>query len=88
MPNVHLRSNQSRAVDVMLPKKNGFEVPGSDVHVAWLRQKLDNPQNFRRIQTVRGKGYKFIFLRRIAAVMESINGNFFFVPGEPVTGEK
>jgi two-component system alkaline phosphatase synthesis response regulator PhoP len=31
-----------------------------DVHVAWLRQKLDNPQNPRRIQTVRGKGYKFI----------------------------
>ena len=30
-----------------------------DVHVAWLRQKLDNPQNPRRIQTVRGKGYKF-----------------------------
>jgi two-component system alkaline phosphatase synthesis response regulator PhoP len=30
-----------------------------DVHVAWLRQKLDNPQSPRRIQTVRGKGYKF-----------------------------
>ena len=30
-----------------------------DVHVAWLRQKLDNPQNPKRIQTVRGKGYKF-----------------------------
>jgi two-component system alkaline phosphatase synthesis response regulator PhoP len=29
------------------------------VHVAWLRQKLDNPQSPRRIQTVRGKGYKF-----------------------------
>jgi two-component system alkaline phosphatase synthesis response regulator PhoP len=30
-----------------------------DVHIAWLRQKLDNPQSPRRIQTVRGKGYKF-----------------------------
>jgi two-component system alkaline phosphatase synthesis response regulator PhoP len=30
-----------------------------DVHVAWLRQKLDNPQSPKRIQTVRGKGYKF-----------------------------
>lgn len=30
-----------------------------DVHVAWLRQKLDNPQNPRFIQTVRGKGYRF-----------------------------
>jgi two-component system response regulator MtrA len=30
-----------------------------DVHVAWLRQKLDNAQSPRRIQTVGGKGYKF-----------------------------
>lgn len=31
-----------------------------DVHVAWLRQKLEeNPQNPRYIQTVRGKGYRF-----------------------------
>jgi len=31
-----------------------------DVHVAWLRQKLeDNPQNPVHIQTVRGKGYRF-----------------------------
>jgi two-component system, OmpR family, alkaline phosphatase synthesis response regulator PhoP len=30
-----------------------------DVHVAWLRQKLDSPHNPKRIQTVRGKGYKF-----------------------------
>ena len=30
-----------------------------DVHVAWLRQKLDNPQNPQFIQTVRGKGYRF-----------------------------
>ena len=30
-----------------------------DVHVAWLRQKLDNPQNPKQIQTIRGKGYRF-----------------------------
>ena len=30
-----------------------------DVHIAWLRQKLDNPQNPKFIQTVRGKGYRF-----------------------------
>ena len=32
-----------------------------DVHVAWLRQKLeDNPQSPRYIHTVRGVGYRFI----------------------------
>jgi two-component system, OmpR family, alkaline phosphatase synthesis response regulator PhoP len=32
-----------------------------DVHVAWLRQKLeDNPQVPRRILTVRGVGYRFV----------------------------
>jgi two-component system alkaline phosphatase synthesis response regulator PhoP len=30
-----------------------------DVHVAWLRQKLDQPQNPQHIQTIRGKGYRF-----------------------------
>jgi two-component system, OmpR family, alkaline phosphatase synthesis response regulator PhoP len=30
-----------------------------DVHIAWLRQKLDDPQNPKFIQTVRGKGYRF-----------------------------
>ncbi|HOL71274.1 MAG TPA: response regulator transcription factor [Bryobacteraceae bacterium] len=31
-----------------------------DVHIAWLRQKLeDNPQNPRHIHTVRGVGYRF-----------------------------
>lgn len=31
-----------------------------DVHVAWLRQKLeDNPQHPRYIHTIRGKGYRF-----------------------------
>jgi DNA-binding response OmpR family regulator len=33
--------------------------PTVDVHVAWPRQKLDNPQSPRRIQTVCGKGYRF-----------------------------
>ena len=31
-----------------------------DVHVAWLRQKLeDHPQNPRHIYTIRGVGYRF-----------------------------
>jgi two-component system alkaline phosphatase synthesis response regulator PhoP len=30
-----------------------------DVHIAWLRQKLDNAQDPKHIQTVRGKGYRF-----------------------------
>lgn len=31
-----------------------------DVHVAWLRQKLeDQPQNPKYIHTIRGKGYRF-----------------------------
>lgn len=31
-----------------------------DVHVAWLRQKLEEqPQNPKYIQTIRGKGYRF-----------------------------
>jgi two-component system, OmpR family, alkaline phosphatase synthesis response regulator PhoP len=31
-----------------------------DVHIAWLRQKLeDNPQRPRHIQTLRGRGYRF-----------------------------
>lgn len=31
-----------------------------DVHVAWLRQKLeDNPQTPKHIHTIRGKGYRF-----------------------------
>jgi two-component system alkaline phosphatase synthesis response regulator PhoP len=39
-----------------------FEVSSRtiDVHVAWLRQKLeDNPQSPRHIHTVRGVGYRF-----------------------------
>ena len=32
-----------------------------DVHVAWLRQKLeDHPQNPVHIRTIRGKGYRFV----------------------------
>jgi two-component system alkaline phosphatase synthesis response regulator PhoP len=31
-----------------------------DVHVAWLRQKLEeNQQNPKHIHTIRGKGYRF-----------------------------
>jgi DNA-binding response OmpR family regulator len=32
-----------------------------DVHLAWLRQKLeDNPQLPRHFHTVRGVGYRFV----------------------------
>jgi two-component system, OmpR family, alkaline phosphatase synthesis response regulator PhoP len=32
-----------------------------DVHVAWLRQKIEeNPQNPRHLLTVRGVGYRFV----------------------------
>jgi len=31
----------------------------ADVHIVWLRQKVDQPQNPKHIQTVRGRGYKF-----------------------------
>ena len=30
-----------------------------DVHISWLRQKLDNPRGPQHIQTIRGKGYRF-----------------------------
>ncbi len=30
-----------------------------DVHISWLRQKLDNPVHPQHIQTIRGKGYRF-----------------------------
>jgi DNA-binding response OmpR family regulator len=32
-----------------------------DVHIAWLRQKLEtNPKHPQHIQTVHGMGYKFV----------------------------
>lgn len=30
-----------------------------DVHISWLRQKLDPPRGPQHIQTIRGKGYRF-----------------------------
>ena len=30
-----------------------------DVHIAWLRQKLDDPDRPKHIQTIRGRGYRF-----------------------------
>lgn len=40
--------------------RDGISSRTVDVHVAWLRQKLeDNPQNPRHIHTVRGVGYRF-----------------------------
>lgn len=43
-------------------KSQPFITPRTvDVHVAWLRQKLeDEPQTPRHILTVRGEGYKFV----------------------------
>jgi len=31
-----------------------------DVHIRWLRQKLDRPEHPQHIQTVRGRGYLFV----------------------------
>ncbi|MCC6369125.1 MAG: response regulator transcription factor [Bryobacterales bacterium] len=40
---------------------SGISTRTIDVHVAWLRQKLEeNPQNPRHILTVRGSGYRFV----------------------------
>ena len=51
--------------DELLNEVWGYEsVPTTrtvDVHVAWLRQKLeDDPRHPRRIITVHGRGYKFV----------------------------
>ncbi|MBV6433423.1 MAG: Alkaline phosphatase synthesis transcriptional regulatory protein PhoP [Bryobacteraceae bacterium] len=41
--------------------QSGISTRTVDVHVAWLRQKLEeNPQNPRHILTVRGAGYRFV----------------------------
>ncbi|MCZ2147346.1 MAG: response regulator transcription factor [Bryobacterales bacterium] len=41
--------------------QTGISTRTVDVHVAWLRQKLEkNPQNPRHILTVRGSGYRFV----------------------------
>ncbi|MCC6393706.1 MAG: response regulator transcription factor [Bryobacterales bacterium] len=41
--------------------QSGISTRTVDVHVAWLRQKLEeNPQNPRHILTVRGSGYRFV----------------------------
>ena len=40
--------------------QSGVSTRTIDVHVAWLRQKIEeNPQTPRYIHTVRGKGYRF-----------------------------
>ena len=50
--------------DVLLERVWGYDFAGDtrtvDVHIRWLRQKVeDDPENPRRIITVRGFGYKF-----------------------------
>jgi len=61
----YLMEHQDRVVSREEILKKVWEYEGDassrtvDVHVAWLRQKLDDPENPRYIQTVRGKGYRF-----------------------------
>lgn len=51
--------------DALLREVWGYDYPVDtrtvDVHIRWLRQKLEtDPANPRRIETVRGYGYRFI----------------------------
>lgn len=61
----YLMEHQDRVVSREEVLKKVWEYEGEepsrtvDVHIAWLRQKLDDPENPRYIQTVRGKGYRF-----------------------------
>ena len=55
---------QALSRDLLLERVWGYEFFGDtrtvDVHVRWLREKIeDDPSHPRRIQTVRGLGYKF-----------------------------
>ena len=50
--------------DLLLQRVWGFDFGGDtrtvDVHIRWLREKIeDDPANPRRIETVRGIGYRF-----------------------------
>lgn len=50
--------------DLLLQRVWGFDFAGDsrtvDVHIRWLREKIeDDPSNPRRIETVRGLGYRF-----------------------------
>lgn len=50
--------------DLLLQRVWGFDFAGDtrtvDVHIRWLREKIeDDPANPRRIETVRGLGYRF-----------------------------
>jgi two-component system alkaline phosphatase synthesis response regulator PhoP len=61
----YLVQNRDRVVPRQEILKNVWQYNGAvssrtlDVHIAWLRQKLDNPQNPQHIHTIRGKGYRF-----------------------------
>lgn len=55
---VALASKELRLLRYLVDQRGRVTV---DVHVAWLRQKLEeNPQNPRHIHTIRGKGYRFL----------------------------
>ena len=62
----HLIAHRGRVVsrEILLESvwqyQSGVSSRTVDVHIAWLRQKLEeNPQAPRHIQTVRGVGYRF-----------------------------
>jgi DNA-binding response OmpR family regulator len=50
--------------DALLREVWGYDYPVDtrtvDVHVRWLRQKVDMPESPSRIETVRGHGYRFV----------------------------
>ncbi len=58
--------NPGRTVDrnELLNEVWGYETETStrtiDVHVSWLRRKIDEPRNPRYLLTVRGYGYRFV----------------------------
>ena len=62
---VHLVQNRDRVIPREEILQKVWQYHGSvssrtlDVHIAWLRQKLDNPHNPQHIQTIRGRGYRF-----------------------------
>ncbi len=56
---------QALSRDTILERVWGYEFGGGtrtvDVHIRWLREKIeDDPSSPRRLQTVRGVGYKFV----------------------------
>ena len=64
---VYLMQHRGRVLtrDQLLEKVWGYTFGGDtrtvDVHMRWLREKIeDNPGSPRRLETVRGVGYRFV----------------------------